>query len=142
MISGQLGVFHNNFFKVGFDSNQVNRRFLVYYLTNSLIREHLLLLAGTTTIPDLNHLEFLATPFVVTSIDEQGKIVSFLERETPKIDSLIAKVRVGVDRLKEFRTALISAAVTGKIDVRNVGAHYDVPLPNDGASLPTRGADE
>ena len=31
---------------------------------------------------------------------------------------LIAKIREGIDRLKEFRTALISAAVTGKIDVR------------------------
>jgi hypothetical protein len=30
----------------------------------------------------------------------------------------VARVRDGVDRLKEFRTTLISAAVTGKIDVR------------------------
>jgi type I restriction enzyme S subunit len=82
----------------------------------------LLLLAGTTTIPDLNHGEFLATPFVVPSINEQEKIVSFLESETPKIDSLIAKVRGGIDRLNEFRTALISAAVTGKIDAREVAA--------------------
>jgi hypothetical protein len=41
-----------------------------------------------------------------------------LDRETAKIDALIAKVRDAIDRLKEFRTALISAAVTGKIDVR------------------------
>ena len=31
---------------------------------------------------------------------------------------LVAKVRTAIDRLQEFRTALISAAVTGKIDVR------------------------
>jgi hypothetical protein len=41
-----------------------------------------------------------------------------LDRETTAIDGLVGKVRNGVDRLKEFRTALISAAVTGKIDVR------------------------
>ena len=40
------------------------------------------------------------------------------ERETAKIDALIAKIRQAIDHLKEFRTALISAAVTGKIDVR------------------------
>ena len=35
-----------------------------------------------------------------------------------KIDALIAKIREAIDHLTEFRTALISAAVTGKIDVR------------------------
>ena len=41
-----------------------------------------------------------------------------LDRETVKIDALVAKVREAIDRLKELRSALISAAVTGKIDVR------------------------
>jgi restriction endonuclease S subunit len=50
--------------------------------------------------------------------DEQRTIVRFLDAETTKIDSLIAKVREAIERLREFRTALISAAVTGKIDVR------------------------
>ena len=38
--------------------------------------------------------------------------------ERARVDSLIAKVREAIERLKELRTALISAAVTGKIDVR------------------------
>jgi hypothetical protein len=42
----------------------------------------------------------------------------FLDRETARIDALVAKVREAIERLKELRTALISAAVTGKIDVR------------------------
>ena len=45
-------------------------------------------------------------------------IAAFLDRETARIDALVAKVRDAIDRLKELRTALISAAVTGKIDVR------------------------
>ena len=49
---------------------------------------------------------------------EQRAIAAFLDQETAKLDSLIAKVREAVDRLKELRTALISAAVTGRIDVR------------------------
>jgi len=49
---------------------------------------------------------------------EQDEIVERIEREAGRIDSLIAKVRDAIDRLKELRTALISAAVTGKIDVR------------------------
>ena len=49
---------------------------------------------------------------------EQHAIADYLDRETAKIDALVAKVREAIDRLKELRTALISAAVTGKIDVR------------------------
>jgi type I restriction enzyme S subunit len=49
---------------------------------------------------------------------EQRAISGFLDRETSRIDTLVAKVRDAIDRLKELRTALISAAVTGRIDVR------------------------
>jgi type I restriction enzyme S subunit len=55
---------------------------------------------------------------LVPSIEEQRAIADFLERETAKIDALITKIRESIERLKEYRTALISAAVTGKIDVR------------------------
>jgi type I restriction enzyme S subunit len=51
---------------------------------------------------------------------EQQAIVAYLDRETGKIDALIGKVETAIEKLKEYRTALISAAVTGKIDVREV----------------------
>jgi restriction endonuclease S subunit len=53
-------------------------------------------------------------------MDEQQAIADFLDSETARIDTLVAKIRDAVERLKELRTALISAAVTGKIDVREV----------------------
>jgi type I restriction enzyme, S subunit len=55
------------------------------------------------------------------SVSEQAAIAEFLDRETAKIDSMVAKVEEAIERLKEYRTALITAAVTGKIDVRNAG---------------------
>jgi type I restriction enzyme S subunit len=51
---------------------------------------------------------------------EQKAIASFLDRETTKLDALIAKIRTGIEQLKEYRSALISSAVTGKIDVREI----------------------
>lgn len=53
---------------------------------------------------------------------EQRTIVTLLDRETKWIDSLVTKVGDAIERLQELRTALISAAVTGKIDVREEGA--------------------
>ncbi|MBM3317566.1 MAG: restriction endonuclease subunit S [Candidatus Eisenbacteria bacterium] len=54
--------------------------------------------------------------------EEQRAIFRFLDTETARLDALIAKVREAIERLKELRTALISAAVTGKIDVREEAA--------------------
>jgi type I restriction enzyme S subunit len=53
---------------------------------------------------------------------EQVAIADFLDRERAKIDTLVAKVDTAIERLQECRTALITAAVTGQIDVRGVAA--------------------
>lgn len=51
-------------------------------------------------------------------IAEQGAIAEYLDRETARIDRLVEKVEAAIERLQEYRQALITAAVTGKIDVR------------------------
>ena len=53
-------------------------------------------------------------------IEEQNLIVDFVDNQTKKIDTLTDKAQQAIDLLKERKTALISAAVTGKIDVRGV----------------------
>ena len=53
---------------------------------------------------------------------EQEKIVEYVDAETASIHVTIAKVRHAIRHFKEFRTALISAAATGKIDVRKEAA--------------------
>lgn len=58
---------------------------------------------------------FLALP----PMDEQTAIVSYLDAETKKLDNLSAEAGRAVALLKERRSALIAAAVTGQIDVRN-----------------------
>ncbi|WP_314878911.1 restriction endonuclease subunit S [Haemophilus parahaemolyticus] len=50
---------------------------------------------------------------------EQAKIADYLDQETAKIDRLCDTVNQTIGRLKEYRTALITQAVTGKIKVTN-----------------------
>ena len=57
--------------------------------------------------------------FLEPSNDEQIQIANFLDHETAKIDALIEKAYNAIGLMQERRTALISAAVTGKIDIRN-----------------------
>lgn len=74
--------------------------------------------ANPNTIDHLTavQLRHYRLPFPPTA--EQRSIAAFLDEQTGKIDSMVGSVREAIDRLKEFRTALISAAVTGQIDVR------------------------
>ena len=77
----------------------------------------------------VNSRDSTAGPRTDLSLTTSGRFVSVPPASTSKsdrrsstrtarIDALVAKVRDAIDRLKELRTALISAAVTGKIDVR------------------------
>lgn len=50
---------------------------------------------------------------------EQTAIADYLDVETAKIDRMIEKVETAIEKLAEYRTALITAAVTGKTDVRD-----------------------
>ena len=54
---------------------------------------------------------------------EQLAIAEFIEAETIKLDDLTTEAQHTIDLLKERRSALISAAVTGKIDVRGYHVH-------------------
>jgi type I restriction enzyme, S subunit len=75
-------------------------------------------LTYSTTVKHLSSADVRKIRLGAPGREEQRAIVAFLERETTRIDALVARVRDAIDRLKEFRTAFIFAAVTGKIDVR------------------------
>ncbi len=64
-----------------------------------------------------NHI--LSWIVLLPPLKEQQEIKEYLDLQTTKIDTLMAKTRTSIEKLQEYRTALISAAVTGKIDVRN-----------------------
>jgi len=94
--------------------------FWFYWL--QMRRSHLISLGYGGGQPNLSQ-ELLRSIRVPTpSLPEQRAIAAFLDRETARIDALVAKVRDAIDRLKELRVALISSAVTGKIDVREEAA--------------------
>jgi len=75
-------------------------------------------LTYSTTVKHLSSVDVRKIRLGAPPEPEQRAIVAFLDRETARIDALVAKVRDAIERFKELRTALISAAVTGKFDVR------------------------
>ncbi|NVK01350.1 MAG: restriction endonuclease subunit S [Oceanospirillaceae bacterium] len=72
----------------------------------------------STNLASISSSNIKLTPLVVPPIEEINNILKYLESELSKIDSLIDEVGSSAELLKEHRSALINAAVTGKIDVR------------------------
>ena len=102
---------------------QHEARFFWYLMNTPVAREQLVFLSSTTTgLGNLNGSILGAIRVAAAPLAEQRIIADFLDRETAKIDALTGKIRQAIEHLKEFRTALISAAVTGKIDVREEAA--------------------
>jgi type I restriction enzyme, S subunit len=71
------------------------------------------------TIRGINIRDLKRALIPVPPKDEQVEIANALTLRSARIEGLIRKVVEGLERAKEFRSALISAAVTGKIDVRD-----------------------
>jgi len=62
--------------------------------------------------------EFIKTLFIsYPSSEEQQKIIKYIDHKTAKIDEIVKKVKTENQKLQEYRQALISNAVTGKIQV-------------------------
>lgn len=71
------------------------------------------------TVESLDFEKLKTAVLPLPPVREQSAIADFLNRETAVIDCMIEKVEAAIERLLEYRSALITAAVTGKIDVRD-----------------------
>jgi len=92
--------------------------FLGHLLFASYFIEQVIARSTGVSYPAINASELVAIPVTVPPPDEQAKIAVFLDTELAKLDTLTAEAQRAIDLLQERRTALISAAVTGQIDVR------------------------
>jgi type I restriction enzyme S subunit len=73
----------------------------------------------------------LAWKVPLPPLPEQAAIAAFIETATARLDAIISKTREQIAKFHEYRTALISAAVTGKIDVRSASEQQQ-PLAQEG----------
>ncbi|MFN3731085.1 restriction endonuclease subunit S [Comamonas testosteroni] len=110
--------------QVTFDSNLMgweiykdsDPKFVAY----CLIARRLDDLADVSTVPQINNKHIYPAKFPHPPRCEQEAIVAFLDSETTRIDRLVGHVEGAISRLTEYRQALITFAVTGKIDARGL----------------------
>lgn len=96
-----------------FDKSLTDVQFIYYWFkTISLIS-----IADTSTIPQINNKHIEPLYIFLPPLKEQNQIVHLIETETKRIDDTITKIGKEIELLQEYRTALISEVVTGKIKV-------------------------
>ena len=66
---------------------------------------------------DLRFSNFVQVPLPLIPMEEQKEIAEYLNRETARIDSIIADITEQIEKLKEYRQSVISEVVTGKVAV-------------------------
>ncbi len=93
--------------------------FMHYWTLSIAYRSQLhgLSVGASPSMQNLSYADFLSMIVAVPPLQEQHRIVERLKRTTDRIDAAIALAQSGIRLARERRAALISAAVTGKIDV-------------------------
>ena len=93
-----------------------NDQRFIYWLLLSLAARIVASESGKSAVPGLDQKDTRDLRVARPPVEQQRRIASFLDAETKKIDDVVEKTRNSIVLLREYRTALISAAVTGQLD--------------------------
>lgn len=74
------GCFHNNFFIIDYNKKELNRIFLLTFLRQKEVRDMMVKVATTSTIPDLNHDKFYEIDIPIPTIDLQNTFATFVNQ--------------------------------------------------------------
>jgi len=117
--NAQRGIIHPCLIRIRLDISKILREYFSYvFQESSVIQDQLFYQSNATTIEVIYSDNIKRAVLALPPITEQRNIVEYLDRETARLDDLKAKIETLLARLGEYRAALISVAVTGKMDVR------------------------
>lgn len=113
----------NHIFAVRPDSKYLKSYFLAALMKSAYGRNYFIFNSKqTTNLASTNSTTLKNLKIILPSVDEQTQILNFIEEELAKVDQAIAKIEKEIELIQEYRTTLISDAVTGKIDVSETSA--------------------
>ena len=118
-INGKFN-YHQRVYKMSHFTKASGKFFFFYF--SSLFEKVALDGGAKSTVDSLRKSHFDKFIMAIPTSYEQQKIVEYIEQQANKIDFLIEKQNQLIEKLKEYRTSIISHAVTGKINVREFGA--------------------
>ena len=96
----------------------LNPKYLLYFSFSKSYVEWIKIVSTQATIQNVSADKYDNLIISLPNIEEQNKIVSFLDNKISNIDSSISKINENIELLEEYKASLIHHVVTGKIDVR------------------------
>jgi type I restriction enzyme, S subunit len=116
----QPGIADSDTIRVRVDQRRIMPTFLALLFHEvGYISQQINLAKRGAILAGLNSETVANITIVLPSVTQQKEVMSHLGIELAKFDTLTAEAQRAIDLLQERRTALISAAVTGQIDVRS-----------------------
>jgi type I restriction enzyme, S subunit len=100
------------------DHERMTNEYLCLFFQSTAGKGELWSRATGSTAIGIKASNLKGVPVIVPPLSEQEAIADDVYRTSSRIIAIIDPLRDGIARLQEYRTALISAAVTGQIDVR------------------------
>lgn len=97
----------------------VHPKYLLFSIYAGLADDFIKQLSQGSTVSHMNMADIVNIPLLRLPVQEQAEIVEYLEAILDRYDGLQQNAERAIELMQERRTALISAAVTGKIDVRD-----------------------
>lgn len=101
------------------DSKRLSSRYLLHWLYGSAAKGYISSMSGGSTVTHLRVGQVHDFPVATPPMSEQLAIADYLDDQNSVLDELTARTETAITRLTEYRQALITSAVTGKIDVRD-----------------------
>jgi type I restriction enzyme S subunit len=100
-------------------NSRLDDEYLYYFLTSEIFKIYVEPDLTGVSVPHISPEQILGFKIPIPDLDEQGKIGRFIKVQLDQMAALFKQTNESVEILQERRSALISAAVTGKIDVRD-----------------------
>lgn len=116
--SAIMGILHPCLIAVRLNTDLLDKRYFLHVLSSPLFRTYVSVESNATTIEVIYTETLKSFILPIPPLPEQEAIAAYLDERMGKIDTAIATIDRQIADLRAYRTALITEAVTGKVDVR------------------------
>jgi type I restriction enzyme, S subunit len=115
VLTGYRGVFHNNTFRINFDTTIIWREYLLGWLQSRYVQTYIAERSGRSAQPDLTHKAFGSCPFPLAPLDEQRDIAKRVDGLLTLMRRLERRVQAAASRAASLSQAVLSKAFAGEL---------------------------
>lgn len=99
-------------------TDEIIPEFFLHFILTDRFTSYTVERSMRVAMPKINRDDLTKSFIAFPEKEEQKQIAEYIQQEAAMIDGMVSRIEREIDLIQEYRTALISEVVTGKIDVR------------------------